>query len=314
MRSVNEHATYLLDARTRAERGIPPLLHSLSEAREVIVGIITAAGIRSICEIGSEGGLLTAALHSLYSAGTIDRLTIIEPYPTDAVRAYADGKGCVVDARISLDALPDAAGFDLYIVDGDHNYYTVHAELEHIFSKGGDPLVILHDVCWPCAQRDQYYNPSQIPSIGLHPHSYEGAIVHGSTGFSEFGFESRGAFAISSHEGGPKNGVFTAIHDFVQSRDLKFDSIPAIFGIAFVRNQNSSHEHVLRSMLPTPEIVTFLSRIDENRLENYLARIELENRLDRMTLAYDAYRTGKVGLFALAKSACRAVFHKGFKR
>jgi hypothetical protein len=306
MRDIHEHSAYLSAARKRAEAGLKPLVHSLSEARELLISIISSTGARSVCEIGSEGGLLTAALHDLYSSGLLDCLTIIEPFPTETVLSYADGQGCVVDARLSLESLRQLQAHDIYIVDGDHNYYTVHGELTAIFDRC-DPLVILHDVCWPCAERDQYYQPQTIPADKRNPYSMDAAIVHGKDELVEFGFSSNGNFGIATAIGGDGNGVFRAVFDVAMERGLVFDSIPALFGIGFLRNPTYASENALVSCLPSRDINALLSRIDENRMENYLVRIRLENLLRQAELARDDFHSGRVGLFELFKAAFRNI-------
>jgi len=66
----------------------------------------------------------------------------------------------------SLDYLdtPDFKGFDAYIIDGDHNYYTVYRELELIHQKYKPTDVVLYnDISGSWARRDLYYDPSFIP-------------------------------------------------------------------------------------------------------------------------------------------------------
>lgn len=71
----------------------------------------------------------------------------------------------------SLDYLnsPEFRGFDLYLIDGDHNYFTVTRELEriHQHSKPGDVL-LFNDVTGPWARRDLYYDPDFIPTEYRH--------------------------------------------------------------------------------------------------------------------------------------------------
>lgn len=55
-------------------------------------------------------------------------------------------------------------GFDVYIIDGDHNYYTVYRELELIHRKYKPAdMVLFNDVSGSWARRDLYYDPEFIP-------------------------------------------------------------------------------------------------------------------------------------------------------
>ena len=66
----------------------------------------------------------------------------------------------------SLDYLESAdfQGFDFYLIDGDHNHYTVTRELELIqpFFKKTD-ILLFDDVIGPWAKKDMYYDPDFIP-------------------------------------------------------------------------------------------------------------------------------------------------------
>ena len=124
-------------------------------------------------------------------------------------------------AATSLDALPKlierGVCADIVIVDGDHNYYTVSRELElieRILSKDG--VVLLHDVGWPYGRRDLYYAPERIPEFDRQPYAKRG-IVKGQSQLAETGGKNAHLFN-ALYEGGPKNGVRTAVEDFVAAR------------------------------------------------------------------------------------------------
>lgn len=80
---------------------------------------------------------------------------------------------------------PQFDGFDAYFIDGDHNYYTVTRELEliHQHGKPGD-IALFNDVAGIWARKDLYYDPEFIPE---------------------------------EYRNGPKQGVLTAIEDFLES-------------------------------------------------------------------------------------------------
>lgn len=93
--------------------------------------------------------------------------------------------------RRSLDYMnsDEFGGFELYLIDGDHNYYTVTRELElmHQHFKPGD-IALFNDVAGDYAKRDMYYDPEFIPE---------------------------------EHRNGPKQGVLTAINDFLDGLSEK---------------------------------------------------------------------------------------------
>jgi hypothetical protein len=82
---------------------------------------------------------------------------------------------------LSLDELVrQTTPFDCILIDGDHNWYTVYHELKmieqkHLLSPGG--AILLHDVIWPYARRDMYYQPEKIPAEFRHPHAKRGILL-----------------------------------------------------------------------------------------------------------------------------------------
>ena len=92
---------------------------------------------------------------------------------------------CLKTRSLEYFELPEFQGFELYLIDGDHNYYSVSQELAsiHRYFKPGD-MVLFNDVAGAWSRRDLYYDPDLIPD--------------------EF-------------KGRRKQGVLTAIQDFLSS-------------------------------------------------------------------------------------------------
>ena len=179
----------------------------------------------------------------------------------------------------------DAA--DAWIVDGDHNWHTVYHELrqiEAISRRDGKPvLVFLHDVGWPCGRRDAYYAPSQIPVEHRHPHSYDaGATLDRESLVEGRGFRGMGQFAFATHAGGARNGVMTAIDDFLaeelaQGREFGFAEIPAVFGLGVLFDMNAAWSAQLAELVLPYHQNKLLRALETNRLRNYLRVIEMQD-------------------------------------
>ncbi len=116
---------------------------------------------------------------------------VVEPRGLEEVfRNGLEGNWTCVKTR-SLDYLnlPEFQGFDMYLIDGDHNYFTVTSELNQIHAKfKAGNVVLFNDVAGTYSRRDLYYDPEFIPD--------------------EF-------------RGGRKQGVLTAINDFLDSLSQK---------------------------------------------------------------------------------------------
>src|SRR5437763_8407262 len=137
------------------------LLHSLTFYADLIRRLALRPLNPDIIEIGSETGEMSVVLADA-AAERGGRLRVVEPFPSPLLKSLAEARQNVdIVAGFSPDALASTPPAGLYVVDGDHNYVTVTGELEAIFDGPGsaDALAIMHDVGWPCGQRDSYYAP-----------------------------------------------------------------------------------------------------------------------------------------------------------
>jgi hypothetical protein len=171
----------------------------------------------TIVEIGAAGGKHTRLL-AAYCRESGAVVHVIDPAPQFDVQALTREGGVVVHTGLSLSVLPRLPAVDLVLLDGDHNWYTVFHELrllQQTASEAGrpTPVMLLHDVGWPCGRRDFYYNPETIPNQFRHPWARLG-IPEGQTAPSpKDGRNAR--LSSATTEGGPRNGVLTAIEDFL---------------------------------------------------------------------------------------------------
>jgi MoaA/NifB/PqqE/SkfB family radical SAM enzyme/SAM-dependent methyltransferase len=249
-----------------------PILFSLSHFREIILAAFDVAGVRRFVEIGSQYGMSTEQLCD-YAKRVGGQLITIDPAPQDAARAliasYRDQPHFRFIEGTSLEALPALGDVDAYIIDGDHNYYTVFNELVEIEKTRGDRpwLVFEHDVCWPCGRRDMYYAPERIPAEFRHPFLYNVGVTTESSTPIPGGFGDVPGLAIAVPEGGPRNGVRTAIEDFVaQHPELKFEVIPAIFGVGIIYSRNAPWVEKLAGLLRPYTNSPLLERMEQNRV------------------------------------------------
>jgi len=213
------------------------LLHSLALLAPCIVPALELAGVRSVVEVGVEGASMTAVLRDY-----LDRVdgcaTGIDPHPSPAARAaYAGDRRLELIEAHSPGALTVVGRADAYLLDGDHNHWTVLGELRAIATAApdGHPLVFVHDAGWPAGRRDQYYDPAALPAEAVHPHTYAQGVRPGTTASGDGGFRGEGAFAWAIDEGGPANGVRTAVEDFVaEAPRFRWAFVPSLFGLAVV--------------------------------------------------------------------------------
>lgn len=265
------------------------LIHSMAEFRDIILPALAAADAKEIVEVGAEFGGMTQLLAGFAEAGG-GRLTSIDPAPKQEFIDWAEAHPSVRHVpQLSLAAIPEQRGVDAWIVDGDHNWYTVYHECHAIAAaarRDGKPLLVFfHDVGWPWARRDLYYAPDQIPAEFRRPFSFEGGVVPGDPGLlPNRGFRGCGQFAAALREGGPRNGVLTGIEDFLRDeseagRDYGFAEVPAVFGLGVLFSPDAPwSDHVAELVLPYHDNA-LLRRLEENRLANYLTVVDWQDRM-----------------------------------
>ena len=264
------------------------LIHSMKEFEGIILPALEAAGAREIVEIGAEYGGMSQLLadHAEAQGG---RLTSIDPAPkAEFLDWVADRPAVRHVAALSLEAIAEQTDVDAWIVDGDHNWYTVYHELKAIHQccrRDGKPmLVFLHDVAWPCARRDLYYAPDQIPEAYRHDHDWTGGMVPGFAGLIPHrGFRGCGQFAAALVEGGPRNGVLTAIEDFLTEaleagQDFAFAEVPAVFGLGVLFAMDAPWSTAVAEIVLPYHDNQLIRRLEENRLANYLTVIDAQDR------------------------------------
>jgi hypothetical protein len=192
-----------------------------------------------------------------------------------------------------MDAIPALGPLDAYVIDGDHNYYTVSEELlaiERVCEGTRFPLVLFHDACWPHARRDSYYAPERIPDQHRQPLAHDVCLVPWK-GAAEPG-EGLRYPCVAAHEGGPRNGVLTAIEDFVAGREgLGFARIPAFFGLAVLWPSAAHWAPGVASLVEPLHNHPVLERLEGNRVVQLIQRIHLGAKRNEEASKVEALET-----------------------
>lgn len=260
------------------------LIHSMGEFQSLILPVLDFIKPRKLVEIGSEHGGLTTILGN-WAVGNDAHLTSVDPAPSPAFRQWAaQAQRFTHLEKPSLQAIDQLAGTDCWFIDGDHNWFTVYHELQRIAEqskKHDTPLLIfLHDVGWPSARRDSYYAPERIPEKFRHPYRYDIGVTLDHGDLVNGGFRGNNSFAWATHEGGPRNGVLTAIEDFAEpfGDNLAFASIPGVFGLGALFSTGAPWSVELSNYLMPYHENPIMQTLETNRLRNYLNVIAWQDR------------------------------------
>jgi Methyltransferase domain len=241
--------------------------HSLGNLAEIVIPCLEAAAPSTVIEIGAYAGDVTRLLAD-WAGQSGARVLSIDPDPQRALVELAEQHAQVELLRTtSLEALVGLPSPEAVIIDGDHNFHTVREELRLIGECSADealPLLILHDVCWPHARRDTYFAPELIPDDRRQPTVQGGYVFPGVSGLHDGGLVYRWP---AVDEGGPGNGVLTAIEDFLEDRDdLRFALVPAFFGLGLIWPRDAPYGHALETLLEPWDRNPLLARLEANRV------------------------------------------------
>ena len=248
---------------------------------DVVAPVIDAVEPDRIIEIGALRGETTTRLLGRLESRC--ELHVIDPEPqfdpAEHERAFPGRYH--FHRGISLDVLPGLPPADVVLIDGDHNWYTVYHELRLLADAARQadkslPVLILHDVGWPYGRRDLYYEPDRIPEesrgrwarAGMWPGRSELAYMGGLNRH----------MANAYLEGGPRNGVLTALDDFAAEhpRALRRVVVPVFFGLAIVAETGVLDDH--------PQLAAFLDHLESRDGQRALADLGERIRIDEAIL------------------------------
>jgi hypothetical protein len=216
----------------------------------VIAPVLVAAEAKRVVEVGAFKGGTTERLLDFLGPGA--ELHVIDPVPAfdaeEQERRF--GGRYVLHRDISHNVLPHVAPMDAALIDGDHNWYTVYHELvmlRDVATRAGSllPVLVLHDIGWPYGRRDLYYAPDRIPPEFRQPYDTRG-IKPGQSELLPAGVGGFNAGLHNAvHEGGPRNGVLTALEDFLaeHERPVRKVILPGYYGLAVVADEAQLQAH-----------------------------------------------------------------------
>lgn len=256
--------------------------YSLSNFEEILYPCLEAVGARSVVEIGAFRGATTREL-LVWAGKRGAKVTAVEPTPpTELLELQRERPELDLVRETSLQALSRIELGEVMLIDGDHNYYTLSNELRLIAERGpgaGMPLLLLHDVGWPLAHRDAYEAPDQIPEEHRQPLAHGVGLAPGEPGVVRGGLYYDN---VAAREGGPRNGVRTAIDDFIAEREgLRLAVVPAFFGLGAIWHRDAPWAAEVERLLAPWDDNPMLRRLEQNRITHLIARLELDHDLDR---------------------------------
>jgi Methyltransferase domain len=259
---------------------LQPLLAAQPSGPWVEIGVAGGDTTEKLAEIAAERGFV---LHG------------VDPVPRFDLEEFKRrfGSHFRLHRERSHDALKKIGPATTVIIDGDHNWYTVHGELTRLAEIADSaertfPLVVLHDVEWPYAKRDMYYEPEAIPEKWRKPWDRRG-IRWGRSRLADDGGGVNPHLANAIEEGGPRNGVLTAVEDFLAedmvSLEMRIVRGEAGIGILVAPDLLAANPGIreqwdrLRSVEFMEEHIEHLSQDATRRI---VAKLEADRKIERL--------------------------------
>lgn len=134
-----------------------------------------------------------------------------------------------------LSVLPNLESFDAIFINDDPNWYTVYNELNIIKKLNSSfPLVFVCNNKYPHKRRDFYTNPEDIPEEYKNECCIDLPIVY-EEGSKIKRTMIKDGFCHAIYKDTPKNGVLTAIEDFLaENKSLTLLDINPLDGVSLI--------------------------------------------------------------------------------
>lgn len=247
--------------------------------RTIIKPVLKMVGAKSIVEIGAQNGYTTEKLIDYIDYDGI--VYSIDPFPMFDYELWEKKFDGIFKMQVglSLDVLPYIPASDVYLIDGDHNWYTVYNELKYIskICVCKAPVIILHDVSWPYERRDLYYNPENIPAEYINKYEKKG-IEYGRSKLDANGINGNLYNAIECNT--PQNGVLTAIEDFLREETrYEFIKTEVCNGLGIIKQKEKNNE-IFDYVNSKETLRLLLKQTEQERIQTFQQRCKYKRQFD----------------------------------
>jgi hypothetical protein len=243
----------------------------------LITRMLDAVAPEVVIEVGADKGDFTRELLH-WASGRDAEVIAVDPDPAPELLQLEAGELRLV-SEPSPEALAELPIPGAIVLDGDHNHYTLSAELRTIAKRSrrnGLPLMLIHDIGWPHARRDTYYAPDRIAEEHRQPLAHDALVAPGVPGITTVGVRFEWA---AKEEGGAGNGVLTAVEEFMAGRPgLRLATLPAFFGLGVLWEQDAPWAARVEEIVAPWNGSPLLARLEEIRIAQIIDRTRLNRQ------------------------------------
>jgi hypothetical protein len=152
-----------------------------------------------------------------------------------------------------------------------------------------------------------YYSSSTVPADARHPSSDQLGVLLGRDELVDGGMRTPGLYSIALHAGGPKNGVLTAVEDFLSSpvgHGWTSVVIPAAYGLGILYQPSAANmpaacrEHLRSLGAAVALLEKFFRNYETNHLTLFLNYLTLLLWSEQTSIAYRKLEEAYQGLLA----------------
>lgn len=186
-----------------------------------------------------------------------------------------------------LSILPELKNINAIFINDDPNWYTTYNELNLIKNNNSKfPLVFISNNKYPHKRRDSYINPDKIPKQYINEYDNDLKIQKEN---KEYISINDGLYHAKK-ENTPKNGVLTAIDDFLKENPyLTIMEINPFEGIYLIYESTKNTENILKEINAEKieynnETYNLINKIQENNhILEYISKMNsLKDDLDKI--------------------------------
>ncbi len=177
---------------------------------------------------------------------------------------------------IALNILPTLNDYEAIFINDDPNWYTIFNELNIIKKNNKEfPLVFICNNIFPHKKRDSYKNPDVIPDEFKNEFSRQL--------FLSDDIKIKDNFYHAIKENTPKNGVLTAIDDFLEiNKSIGIMDIKFIDGITILYPKNDISKNKLNTL--KEEIGSYSLKYD--KLSDSIIENQILSNISKFDISY----------------------------
>ena len=252
----------------------------------VVWPLVQATRAQRIVEIGALRGETTALM--LEKLGPDTELHVIDPVPEfDPAEHEKKFPGRYIFHRdVSHIVLPTLPPVDVALIDGDHNWFTVYHELRMLQRDRApgrrSPPGARHARRRLAVRSPRpLLRPRRVPEEFRQPYEMKGIRPGTKQVLPQGGLNPLHYNTVT--EGGPRNGVMTALDDFVAEYDrpLRVLVLPIYFGLAIVVEE--------ARLEANPELAQLLDHFESAEGKDDLLQIAESTRLQAILFQHNDY-------------------------